>query len=159
MMARLSRVNAFFLPRVAAAGIAVRPSERIALQPGLGDTDAMDMTDPEQPLPRRKTGLALFSLALAFVLFSGGNTLKHATSTDDLLAVFGLTMAEGASIRSARSSGATPSPNGDPDDNDLIPQQIAPAQYAVGDSISLLGGVFVMVSVGLMRRRTVPAPA
>lgn len=105
------------------------------------------MTEREQPQPCRKPGLALFSLALAFVLFSGGNTLKNATSTDDLLAVIGLTKAEGASVR----GGPQRTLASDPDDPDLIPQATAPAHYAVGDTISLLGGVFVLVSIFLIR--------
>lgn len=103
--------------------------------------------------------MALFSLALAFVLFNGGNTLKNATSTDDLLAVVGLTKAEGASIRHVHPRSADSSAKADLDESDLIPQQIAPTPYAVGDTISLLGGVFVLISIFLVRPPSAHAAA
>ena len=116
------------------------------------------MTVREETQPRRKPGLALFSLALAFVLFNGGNTLKNATSTDDLLAVVGLTRAEGATVRSDSNKAADPRLVSEIDENSMIPQEVAPARYAVGDTISLLGGVFVIISVCLLRPRSGHAP-
>jgi hypothetical protein len=156
MMAGLNGVNAFFLSGPAASANRIPMAARIDLQPLPHHTDAKGMTDPEQPQPRRRPGLALFSLALAFLLINGGNTLKHATSTDDLLAVFGLTRAEGASVPGSKNQ---VSPQSESGDTDLIPQQIAPAHYAVGDTISLLGGVFVIVGICLLRRKSEPVTA
>ena len=110
----------------------------------------------EETQRRRKPGLALFSLALAFVLFNGGNTLKNATSTDDLLAVVGLTRAEGAAVRNDPNKASDSRLITEIDENSMIPQDIAPARYAVGDTISLLGGVFVIISACLLRSRSGP---
>ncbi len=160
MMEQSNGVNAFFL--FGHLHIFVAPSRGISrngLQPPQAGTDPIGMMEREEPQPTRKPGLALFSLALAFVLFNGGNTLKNATSTDELFAVIGLTRAEGAAVRSESNQPTDPRLIAEIDENTMIPQAIAPARYAVGDTISLLGGVFVMLSVVLLRPRTSPSVA